>query len=83
VGNEMAADAFLAMSATRYGGATAEYVKAFGNTLAKRYPDEINSPSLMGRKTDALLKAGFKESEVEKIMGRNWYRVFGEIWGNA
>lgn len=83
VGNEMAADAFLEMSATRYGGATAEYVKAFGNTLAKRYPDEINSPALMGRKTDALLKAGFKESEVEKIMGRNWYRVFGEIWGNA
>ena len=68
---------------TRYGGATAEYIKAFGNTLAKRYPDEIHSPALMGRKTDALLKAGFKESEVEKIMGRNLYRAFGEIWGNA
>ncbi len=83
VGNAMAADAILEMSLTRYGGATAEYIKAFGNTLAKRYPDEIHSPALMGRKTDALLKAGFKESEVEKIMGRNWYRVFGEIWGNA
>jgi membrane dipeptidase len=83
VGDEKAADAFLEMSATRYGSGTADYVKAFGNSLAKRYPDEINSPALMGRKTDALLRAGFSESEVEKIMGRNWYRVFGEIWGDG
>lgn len=77
------ANAILDMSFTRYAGATADYVRAFGNTLEKRYPDELNSPRLMSRKTDALLRAGFSESEVEKIMGRNWYRVLGEIWGGA
>ena len=76
-----AADTFLAMSATRYGSGTGDFVRAFGNSLAKRFPDEINCPSLMPRKTDALLKAGFTESEVEKIMGANLVRVLGEIWG--
>jgi membrane dipeptidase len=77
------ADSILDMSLTRYAGATADYIRAFGNTLEKRYPDEVSSPRLMSNKTDALLRAGFSESEVEKIMGRNWYRVFGEIWGGA
>lgn len=88
-GNDMAAlssteaaNTILEMSFTRYGGATADYVRAFGNTLEKRYPDELNNPRYLSRKTDALLKAGYKESEVEKIMGLNWRRVLGEIWGN-
>lgn len=86
-GNDMAAlassakaDAILDMSFTRYAGATADFIRAFGNTLEKRYPDELNNPRFIGRKTDALLKAGYKESEVEKIMGMNFRRVLGEIW---
>ncbi len=87
-GNDMAAlsstqkaDAILEMSFSRYGGATADYIRAFGNTLEKRYPDEMNNPRFLSRKTDLLLKAGFRESEVEKIMGLNFRRVLGEIWG--
>lgn len=87
-GNDMAAlssaekaDAILDMSFTRYAGATADFVRAFGNTLDKRYPDELNNPRFLSRKTDALLRAGYKESEVEKIMGLNFRRVLGEIWG--
>jgi membrane dipeptidase len=87
-GNDMAAlassekaDAFLQMSFTRYAGATADYVRAFGNTLEKRYPDEVNNPRLLSRQTDALLRDGYKESEAEKIMGLNLRRVLGEIWG--
>ena len=87
-GNDMAAlassekaDAFLQMSFTRYAGATADYIRAFGNALEKRYPDEINSPRLLSRQTDALLRDGYSEGEVEKIMGLNLRRVLGEIWG--
>lgn len=79
--SESAADGILQMSFSRYGGATADYIRAFGNTLAKRYPDELNNPRLMHRKTDALLAAGYSESDVEKIMGLNLRRVLGEIWG--
>ena len=87
-GNDMAAlsssakaDAILDMSFTRYAGATADFVRAFGNTLEKRYPHELNNPRFLSRKTDALLRTGYKESEVEKIMGLNFRRVLGEIWG--
>jgi membrane dipeptidase len=86
-GNDMAAlessekaNEILGMSFTRYAGATADFVRAFGNTLEKRYPDELNNPRFLARKTDALLKAGYKESEVERIMGANLRRVLGEIW---
>lgn len=86
-GNDMAAlsspdkaNDILGMSFTRYAGATADYIRAFGNTLEKRYPDELNNPRFLSRKTDALLKAGYSEGEVEKIMGQNLRRVLGEIW---
>jgi membrane dipeptidase len=87
-GNDMAAlsssakaNEILELSFTRYAGATADFVNAFGNTLEKRYPDELNNPRFLSRKTDALLKAGYTEGQVEKIMGQNFRRVLGEIWG--
>jgi membrane dipeptidase len=32
--------------------------------------------------TAAMEKAGWKPSRIEKIIGRNWLRVFGDVWGN-
>ena len=81
VANPQAADFFLEMSATRYGSGTGDYVRAFGNSLAGRFPAELNNPRLMVKKTDALLAAGFSEDAVERIMGGNLLRVLGEIWG--
>jgi membrane dipeptidase len=82
VGNPQAADFFLEMSATRYGSGTGDYVRAFGNSLAGRFPAELNNPRFMARKTDALLAAGFGEDAVERIMGGNLLRVLGEVWGS-
>ena len=31
--------------------------------------------------TEALLKHGFTETQVRKIMGENWVRILGEVWG--
>lgn len=31
--------------------------------------------------TDALLKAGFSETQVRKIMGENWVSLLKEVWG--
>jgi membrane dipeptidase len=81
VGDPRAADFFLEMSATRYGSGTGDYVRAFGNSLEGRFPPELNNPRHMARKTEALLAAGFREAEVEKIMGGNLLRVLGDIWG--
>ncbi len=81
VGNPRAADFFLEMSATRYASGTGDYVRAFGNSLEKRFPDALNNPRHMARKTEALLEAGFSAEAVAKIMGGNLLRVLGEIWG--
>jgi membrane dipeptidase len=31
--------------------------------------------------TDALLRRGFTATQVRKIMGENWMRVLGDVWG--
>lgn len=31
--------------------------------------------------TEALLRHGFTETQVRKIMGENWVRILGEVWG--
>ena len=76
-----AADAILAMSKNKFPGAAGDYAAAFGNALEKRYPAETPSPRELGRVTLKLSKAGFKGSDIEAIAGKNFLRVFGEIWG--
>jgi membrane dipeptidase len=44
------------------------------------YIPDLNTPRKMERIADALLKRGHKSGVVEKIMGANFKRVFGEIW---
>jgi membrane dipeptidase len=44
------------------------------------YIPDLNTPRKMELITDALLKRGHKNGVVEKILGNNFKRVFGEIW---
>jgi membrane dipeptidase len=44
------------------------------------YIPDLNTPRKMERIADALLKRGHKSGVVEKILGNNFKRVFGEIW---
>ncbi|MEN3370142.1 MAG: rane dipeptidase [Verrucomicrobiota bacterium] len=44
------------------------------------YIPDLNTPRKMERIADALLKRGHKSGGVEKILGNNFKRVFGEIW---
>ncbi|HWM26405.1 MAG TPA: membrane dipeptidase [Chthoniobacterales bacterium] len=44
------------------------------------YIPDMNTPRKMELIADALLKRGHKSGVVEKIMGANFKRVFGEIW---
>ena len=40
----------------------------------------MNTPRKMELIADALLKRGHKSALVEKVLGANFKRVFGEIW---
>jgi membrane dipeptidase len=44
------------------------------------YIPDLNTPRKMERIADALLKRGHKSAAVEKVLGNNFKRVFGEIW---
>ena len=44
------------------------------------YIPDLNTPRKMDLIADALLKRGHKAAAVEKILGANFRRVFGEIW---
>jgi membrane dipeptidase len=57
----------------------AEGIAAPGEDRPLYIPD-LNTPRKMEFIADALLKRGHKTSVVEKVMGLNFKRVFGEIW---
>lgn len=44
-------------------------------------PEGIRTLGEFPNLTDALLRHGFTETQVRKIMGENWLRVLGEVWG--
>ena len=44
-------------------------------------PDDIKDISEYPKLTHALLKAGFSEAEVEKILGQNVLSVLDQGWG--
>jgi len=46
-----------------------------------KYPKGIEMPEKIGNLTLALVKRGFSEEDVKKIMGLNIIRVFKEVWG--
>lgn len=44
------------------------------------YIPDLNTPRKMERIVDGLLQRGHQSAVIEKIMGANFKRVFGEIW---
>jgi membrane dipeptidase len=45
------------------------------------YVPELNTPRRMEQIADALAARGYPAARVEKILGANWMRLFGEVWG--
>jgi len=45
------------------------------------YPEGIETPRTMYNLGPALAARGFSAEEMRKILGGNWIRVLGEIWG--
>lgn len=44
-------------------------------------PDGIRTIGEFGNLTAAMLRAGWSETKVRKVLGENWLRVLGEVWG--
>jgi membrane dipeptidase len=44
------------------------------------YVPELNTPRRMEQIADLLASRGHAASRIEKILGANWLRLFGEAW---
>ncbi|MVW69985.1 membrane dipeptidase [Bordetella sp. 15P40C-2] len=64
-----------------YAKSGGDFSRAFGHSVKARYPEGFDSARKMSNITAALLDAGINESDVEKIIGGNFLRILGEIWG--
>jgi membrane dipeptidase len=51
------------------------------NSELPYFIDELNGPRRMEVVWDGLVRRGYHESDVEKIMGRNLYRLYAEVIG--
>lgn len=45
------------------------------------YPEGIETPDKLWNLTAALLERGFSQSDVQKVLGQNWLRVYRQVWG--
>ena len=45
------------------------------------YPAGIETPDKLPNLTTGLLRRGFSDDGVKKILGENWLRVFEAVWG--
>jgi len=45
------------------------------------YPEGISTPRTLPNLTARLLQRGFTTDEVRAVLGRNWMRVYREVWG--
>jgi membrane dipeptidase len=45
------------------------------------YPEGIETPRTLPKLTRRLAERGFAEADIRKILGLNWVRVYGEVWG--
>lgn len=46
-------------------------------------PEGIRTVGEFPNLTEALLRNGFSERVTQKIMGENWMRILGEVWGES
>jgi membrane dipeptidase len=46
-------------------------------------PPGLEDAAALPRLTSALIDVGFSDEELVGILGANWLRVFGEVWGPA
>ena len=69
------------MTLARSAAFIGDYVAAFGNEIAGRYIRECTDQTGLVHITEALVDRGWSEAHIRGLLGENFLRVFGEIWG--
>jgi membrane dipeptidase len=70
----------IAMSLNRYPGNVGKYAAAFGNDVRTRYLKDCGSPADLPLITEFLIKRGWSEDHVRRLLGGNYLDVLRRIW---
>ena len=46
-----------------------------------KFPAGIETPATLPRLTERLVERGFADTDIRKILGLNWLRVYRAVWG--
>ena len=75
-------DFFDAESPVRFDAHARHYPDVVrGYTLETIYCEDFKRVDHLPRLTGALLRRGFTEADILKVLGGNFLRVFREVWG--
>ena len=81
VGDPAVVKAVTEMTLARSSGFIGAYAAAFGNDIAGRYIGGLPDHGGLFRVTEALVGRGWAEADIRALLGGNFLRAFGEIWG--
>ena len=70
-----------ALTLERFPAAIATYVEAFSNDIHDRYLSDCASHRELAAITGRLQRRQWPEEDILKLLGGNFLRAFGEIWG--
>ena len=74
-------DQFIQYINTHYPQMSDGYNRVGGDTFKTRYPIGIEYFSKFPNITRALVKKGYSEEAIAKVLGGNFLRVFKQVWG--
>lgn len=73
----------MVMSRTKYPGSGGDLAAAFGDVMEARYPKETPTPAQFPVLARALEDGGLTHTQIEGVLGRNFYRALAECWQPA
>jgi len=69
------------LTLSKFPAAIAKYAAAFGNDIRGRYLSDCSSHAELSRIATRLQARRWSDGDVAKLLGGNFRRAFGEIWG--
>jgi membrane dipeptidase len=74
-------EAILRRSLDLYPEIFGSYVEAYGNGLAARYCRDLPTVASWPQIPRLLLESGLSAETTAKVVGGNWIRLLGQVWG--
>lgn len=69
------------LTLSKFPAAIAKYAAAFGNDIRARYLSDCSSHGELAKVAARLQARRWSDGDITKLLGGNFRRAFGEIWG--